>query len=105
MSSRVPAVGVEFRDAGSEGVVYDTRSRRIHILNSTASVVFKMCQTGARPHEIGDRLRGDFDVPAARVEADVAQILDEFDALGLLNSAPTPTPEVKSEAVAPGEAK
>jgi hypothetical protein len=99
----VPAVGVEFRDAGAEGVIYDTRSRRIHILNSTASIVFKMCQTGASPHEIWERLRGDFDVPAERVEADVAQILEKFDTLCLLK--PAPTSEVKSEAVTPGQAK
>lgn len=79
-------LGVEFRDAGEESVVYDTRNGRIHILNATASKAFKACLDGCSSEHISACLARDFGINSERCAQDTNKILDAFERLGLIQT-------------------
>ena len=75
-----------FRQLDEEWVLYDPEGRQLHVMNSTAAVVW-LCCTGERTvDDIVDEVRGAFDEPAARgqVEADVQKAVADFASRGLL---------------------
>ena len=48
----VPAAGVEVTDVPDGRVIYDAGNDRVHFLNTTAVVVFELCEAGRSVREI-----------------------------------------------------
>jgi hypothetical protein len=61
--SAVPRSGVLVRELDEEVLILDTVSDRIHRLNSSAAVVWRMFEDGAPEQAIVDALVTRFDVP------------------------------------------
>lgn len=71
------------REVGDEVVVLDTDSDRIHQLNTTASIIWRMHVKGADEEEIARALVLEFDVEYASAKKDVRETLMKFQDLGL----------------------
>ena len=71
-----------FRKTGDEWLLYDPASDDIHVLNLTAALVWSFCNGEHEVDEIRAQVAGAFDTTGS--EDDVQDILDEFQAAGLL---------------------
>jgi len=82
-----PAVRPEllFRRLVDGGMVYDSRSRRVHHLNESAVVVWESLAERLPPAAAAARLCSCFEVNADRAAADVTDIVARFRAAGLLD--------------------
>lgn len=88
--------GIHLREIGKESILYDTWNKKIHVLNRTASFVWKQCCEAATVEEITQRMTESFDVPYQSALADVQTILHDFESLELL---------CRGDAVTQGEGK
>ena len=79
------AEGLLVREVGGEVLVLDTEADRIHQLNASASVVWRLRESGADAAEIAEALASEFDVDILRAEADVEVVLEQFRALGWID--------------------
>jgi hypothetical protein len=77
--------GLLIREVDGEVLVLDTKADRVHQLNASASVVWRLHQGGAGVSEIARALAAEFDVGNQNVEADVKSVLERFRALNLLS--------------------
>jgi hypothetical protein len=73
------------REVGGEVLILDKEADRIHQLNATASVVWRMHESGAEVAEIASQLAIEFDVDNHRAEFDVQAALEQFRARGLIS--------------------
>jgi hypothetical protein len=75
-----------FRELGEEWVVFDPRSRRLHLLNLTAALVWSHCNGEHAVDEIVSRVEGAFaDAPPPDdVQRDVQEALRTFASEDLL---------------------
>lgn len=77
---------VVFRAVDGDWVLYDPRSRDLHVLNVTAAAVWSCCDGSMEAEgiarELAETLEGAPDLD--RVRADVERTLDRFRADGLL---------------------
>lgn len=71
------AAGIEQSPVPDGSVVYDSRSREIHYLNATATMVLDLCDGERSREAIAALLQSAFDLAAAPVE-DVGQCLAEL---------------------------
>jgi PqqD family protein of HPr-rel-A system len=71
---------------GEEWVLYDPRTRKLHVLNLTAALVWGLLDGEVSREDVVRELRDTLrEVPDDRVlEAEVARVLADFDARGLL---------------------
>ncbi len=70
---------------GQETMLFDPKTERVHILNKTASWVWKMIDGRHGLKEIIQSLRRNFNVATdVPVESDITYILDKFKENGLL---------------------
>jgi hypothetical protein len=76
--------GVHLRQAGDEGILYDTAHRKVHVLNSTASFVWELCRESNSRLQISERLSQRFEVESAEARSDVDEILRIFTELELV---------------------
>lgn len=76
------------RVIAGETVVLDRDGGRVHQLNATASYVWERCDGRASLTEIAHGLAEMYDVEPGQAAADVATLVGQFRALGLLESAP-----------------
>ena len=76
--------GLLEREVDGEVVVLDTESDRIHQLNASASIVWRMHRQGATAEETARALALEFGVDYASVYIDVGRTLAEFQDLGLV---------------------
>jgi hypothetical protein len=79
---------VKFREEKFGGVLFETRSERVLTLNPTAAAVVREIQAGRDEHEIAPRLKDRFDDPAGSIEREVAALLAELRARGLIEDSP-----------------
>ena len=79
---------VKFREEAFGGVLFETRSEKVFTLNPTAAAVVREIQAGCAEREIAARLRDRFDDPAGSLEREVAALLSELRAKGLVVDAP-----------------
>ena len=68
-----------------EAVVYDERSGELHHLNTTATLVFDLCDGTASVKELSADLAEAFQVPPDEVERQVRALLRRFRKAGLLD--------------------
>jgi hypothetical protein len=80
--------GVHLRDAGQEAILYDTYGRKVHVLNSTAAWIWKLCSEGKNRSEISTALSERYGLTTAAAEADVDEMIGTFTALELLTPVP-----------------
>lgn len=88
---------VEERVAGADLVLYDPVGGRLHVLNETAALVWRLCDGSLQNLDIADRFRaafrfdGDFSP-----EADIREILHSFLAAGLIEAKSGDRPATSS---------
>jgi hypothetical protein len=70
--------GIHLREIGNEGILYDTRNKKVHVLNNTAVVVWKQCCANQTPEQIAQTVSEQFQVPFEQVLADVHEMLATF---------------------------
>ena len=75
-----------FRSLAQDWVIYDPRTRLLHVLNATAAVVWSHCDGSLTPEDIADELgKALTDPPGPEaIEGDVRGALNRFATEGLL---------------------
>ena len=79
------AEGLLVREVDGEVLVLDTAADRIHQLNSTASWIWRLFDSGATVPDIADSLANEFDLDKHKAEADVLETLCRFRQLNLVH--------------------
>lgn len=77
--------GVLSRKVGDEWVLYDSEKGSIHVINSMAEFVWRMCDGSHDFTTIEDHIRGAFLVPnETNLRKDVEGIIQTFANIGIL---------------------
>jgi len=77
--------GVLSRKVGDEWVLYDSEKGSIHVINSMAEFVWRMCDGSHDLNNIEDHVRGAFLVPdETNLRKDVEGIIQTFANMGIL---------------------
>jgi Coenzyme PQQ synthesis protein D (PqqD) len=76
--------GIYLRDVGNEGILYDTWNKQVHVLNNTASLVWKQCCESRTTDQIAQSVSEQFQVPLEQALEDVQEIVATFTGLKLL---------------------
>jgi hypothetical protein len=79
---------VKFREEKFGGVLFETRSEKVFTLNPTAAAVVREIEAGRDEKEIASRLKDRFDDPAGSIEREVAVLVAELRAKGLVEDSP-----------------
>lgn len=85
---RAPYVSDEL--VGSEGLLYDERHGRVHVLNQTATWVWDHCTEELDVGQLTARFAESCDTDPPQVAGDVARLLDDLLAKGLIERASAP---------------
>lgn len=77
---------VVFRPLGPEWVLYDPESRKVHVLNATAALVWRLCDGEHRTEDMVRTLRETVEPSPdeATVRVDVRETIRTFRSEGLL---------------------
>ena len=73
-----------FRELDGEAVIITLKDRRIHVLNETATVIYRRICEGGSAQDACAALCSDYDITPECARADVASTLDELVGLGIL---------------------
>lgn len=77
--------GLIIESLGAETSVYDEEGRRVHVLNETAALVFEHCDGHTRRRDLLAKLLELYEgADAATLDADLEEILGQFEAESLL---------------------
>lgn len=77
--------GVLSRKVGDEWVLYDSEKGSLHVINSMAEFIWRMCDGSHDLNKIEDHVRGAFLVPdETNLRKDVDGIIQTFTHLGIL---------------------
>jgi pyrroloquinoline quinone biosynthesis protein D len=76
--------GLAVRDRSGEHLIEDPAGERRFALNPTALAVWDLCDGVTTPAEMVDAMCILFDAPRERLQRDVARLLDDLLALGLV---------------------
>ena len=79
---------VKFREEKFGGVLFETRSEKVFTLNPTAAAVVREIEAGRDEKEIASRLKDRFDDPSGSIEREVAVLVAELRAKGLVEDSP-----------------
>ena len=79
---------VKFREEKFGGVLFETRSEKVFTLNPTAAAVVREIAAGRDEGEIALRLKDAFDDPAGSLEREVAWLVADLRAKGLVEDSP-----------------
>jgi hypothetical protein len=77
--------GVLVRELADEVLILDTVADRIHRLNPSAAVVWRMYEAGAEDLAIADALAATFEVSAEAALTDVRQTIETLRRLDVVN--------------------
>ncbi len=72
------------RDVDEGVLVHDERSGKVHVLNRSAGMVFRLCDGTHLRGEIAEKLASEGGVDISRARTDVDAVVDNFARLGLL---------------------
>ena len=75
---------VKFREEKFGGVLFETKSEKVYTLTPTAAAVVQQIQAGCEPAEIAPRLAERFAGAEGDIARDVATLLDDLRAKGLV---------------------
>lgn len=77
--------GILTRRMGEEWMLYDSEKGDIHVINSTAEFVWRLCDGTHKTSEIQHQVQETFDVPdGVDVIKDIDGIIEKFRDLGVL---------------------
>jgi PqqD family protein of HPr-rel-A system len=76
---------------GGEGILHDQHAGQVHVINASAARVWELCESRPTLAELTASLAAAYDMPVDHVRADVAAIVDDFLAKGLLEGPASPT--------------
>jgi len=79
---------VKFREEKFGGVLFETRSEKVFTLNPTAAAVVREIAAGRDEREIAPRLKEHFDDPAGSLDREVAVLVADLRAKGLIEDSP-----------------
>jgi hypothetical protein len=79
------ATALLVREVGGEILVLDTEADQIHQLNHTASMIWRLLESGAEVPEIADALVNEYDLHRDQADADVLATVNRFSELNLLD--------------------
>ena len=79
-----PSPDALFREIGGECVLLDLRSGSYFGLNEVGTRIWKLLAGGADLATVLDALVADYEAPEDRLRADLARLVDELVACGLL---------------------
>lgn len=82
------AGGVRLKRAGGRLAVYVPATRGLHVLNSTAELLFACLQEPATLDDLAAAFREATDGAAETIRADLADTLREFEQAGLVERRP-----------------
>lgn len=74
-------------DMGDGFILYNHDSSLVHHLNPTAAVVWQLCEGDAAVAQLGLEIAEEYHLDVAKVQAQVATLIAELDALGLVEDA------------------
>ncbi|MDD2876921.1 MAG: PqqD family protein [Acidiphilium sp.] len=78
---------VKFREEQFGGVLFETQSEKVFTLNAAAVAVVRELPAGGDAGAIAARLKQRYRDPAGAIERDVAALIDELRAKGLIVEA------------------
>jgi hypothetical protein len=87
MNSKKPLrkEGVLSRQLGDEWLLYDQTNGSIHVINSVAEFVWRMCDGSNTLVDIENHVRNDFSIPdGVNLEKDLGGIIQNFSDIGVL---------------------
>jgi hypothetical protein len=71
---------------GNESVVYNQKTKSIHVLNKTSDFVWGLCDGNHTLEAIGRKIKNTFDVADDdQIKRDLEDILNQFERLGLID--------------------
>jgi hypothetical protein len=71
-------------DMGDGLILYNHDGDLVHHLNPSAGLVWQLCDGDATVSQLGREIAEEYDLDVETVEAQVAAVVAEFDALGLV---------------------
>ena len=71
-------------DMGDGLILYNHDSSLVHHLNPSAALIWQLCDGQASVGELSKEIAEEYGLPGAEVEAQVAEVIAEFDALDLV---------------------
>lgn len=77
-------------DMGDGSILYNHDSSLVHHLNPSAAVVWQLCDGRATVAALSADIAGEYRLPLKQVQAEVAGLVAELDALGLVEDAAAP---------------
>jgi PqqD family protein of HPr-rel-A system len=72
---------------GDEGVVYDSLTGSIHMLNPSAALLYRVCDGSATVEELASDVADAFEVPVDQVRPQVVSLVDSLEHLGVVEEA------------------
>jgi len=75
---------LEIRVVGDESIVHDPTNDKLHVLNSTAAKILKLCDGNRTQSDIANALCAEMNGDAPTVAQDVERIIGQFSELGLI---------------------
>jgi len=85
MSTGRRRAGLLVREVNGEVLVLDVEADRIHQLNESASLIWRLHEAGVDETEIASSLAIEFDLDKHRADTDVKAALEQFRALKLID--------------------
>jgi PqqD family protein of HPr-rel-A system len=77
-------------DLGDGVILYNHDSSLVHHLNQSASIVWHLCDGDADGPQLATEIAEEFELDPAEVAAHVEDVIQELDALGLIEDASDP---------------
>lgn len=74
-------------DMDDGSILFDRDSSLVHHLNRSAAIIWKLCDGGGTVSELVHDIASEFALDADRALKEVATVIAEFDALGLVIDA------------------
>lgn len=71
-------------DMGDGLILYNHDGDLVHHLNPSAGLIWQLCDGDATVSQLGREIAEEYDLDVETVEAQVAAVVAEFDALGLV---------------------
>jgi hypothetical protein len=85
MNTARKKVGLLVREVNGEILVLDTEADRIHQLNESASLIWRLHEAGVDAKAIASSLAIEFDLDKHRAHTDVKAALEQFRALKIID--------------------
>jgi len=83
-----PSERIVARTVGAETVIVGEKGDALHTLNESGTLIWSLLDGARSLGAVLDALRGEYDVPADRAEADLRGFVEELAAKGIVTVGP-----------------